>query len=201
MMSAHIAHALGGVRREPSGRRCPIHNGRSLTLRDGNGGRVLLACWGRCDRLAVFEELRRRGLLGAGAIGYRAAAAELHKNPRTLAWDPAVTDATIPTPDHKPGCRLVMHWRGDDTSASEGPISSGRAPLAVGTPRVTTPMAQSSKATHWMQRLLQEFAVVQDQAEFERVLAGYLDMLESLSPREHELLFEAVADLRSEQAT
>lgn len=70
--------------------------------------------------------------------------------------------ATIPTPDHKLGCRLVMAWRDNDVSASDGPISSGRAALAVGTPRATTPMAQSSGVT---QRLLQELAVAQDQAE------------------------------------
>jgi hypothetical protein len=106
--------------------------------------------------------------------------------------------ATIPTPDYKPGCRLAMHWRDNDVSASDSPISSGRAALAVGTPRATTPMAQSSGVT---QRLLQELAVVQDQAEFERVLAAYRDLLESLSPQEHELLLEAVVDLRFEQAT
>jgi len=60
-------------------------------------------------------------------------------------------------------------------------------------------MVQSSGVTHWMQRLLQELAVVQDQAEFERVLAAYRDLLESLSPQEHELLLEAVVDLRFEQ--
>ena len=53
----------------------------------------------------------------------------------------------------------------------------------------------------WTNRLMQELSAAQDQAEFERVLAAHLDMLESLSPREHELLLEAVADFRFEQAT
>jgi hypothetical protein len=34
-----------------------------LVLRDGDGGRVLVTCWGGCDRLDVLAELRRRGLL------------------------------------------------------------------------------------------------------------------------------------------
>src|SRR5262249_22027161 len=47
------------------GWRCcsPIHNGRNLTLRDGDGGCVLVTCWGGCDRLDVLHELRRLGLL------------------------------------------------------------------------------------------------------------------------------------------
>src|SRR5262249_49883721 len=35
----------------------------SLALRDGDGGCVLVTCWGGCDRLDVLAELRRRGLL------------------------------------------------------------------------------------------------------------------------------------------
>jgi putative DNA primase/helicase len=64
-----IAAALGGARRE--GRawrcRCPLHGGRSLVIRDGEGGRVLVTCWGGCDRLDVLAELRRRGLLDGRA--------------------------------------------------------------------------------------------------------------------------------------
>jgi hypothetical protein len=33
-------------------------------LRDGNNGRLLVTCWGGCDRLDVLAELRQRGLLG-----------------------------------------------------------------------------------------------------------------------------------------
>jgi len=51
--AAKIAAALGDARRE--GRawrcRCPLHGGRSLVLRDGIGGRLLVTCWGRCNRL------------------------------------------------------------------------------------------------------------------------------------------------------
>jgi hypothetical protein len=67
--AAAIAQALGDARRE--GRfwrcRCPLHNGRSLMLRDGNGGRLLATCWGGCERLDVLAELRRRGLFRGGA--------------------------------------------------------------------------------------------------------------------------------------
>jgi putative DNA primase/helicase len=65
MNAADIARALGDARRE--GRtwrcRCPLHGGRSLTLRNGDGGCVLVTCWGGCNRLDVLAELRRRGLL------------------------------------------------------------------------------------------------------------------------------------------
>ena len=65
MNAAQIAHALGDARREGRGWRCrcPLHQGRSLTLRDSDGGCVLVTCWGGCDRLDVLAELRQRGLL------------------------------------------------------------------------------------------------------------------------------------------
>src|SRR5262249_4270089 len=73
MNAADIAEALGGARRE--GRswrcRCPLHGGRSLVLRDGDGGRVLVTCWGGCDRLDVLAELRARGLLGRRTLPNR----------------------------------------------------------------------------------------------------------------------------------
>jgi putative DNA primase/helicase len=63
--AAAIAAALGDVRREGHAWRCrcPLHDGRSLVLRDGGVGRVLATCWGGCDRFNVLAELRRRGLL------------------------------------------------------------------------------------------------------------------------------------------
>jgi putative DNA primase/helicase len=65
MNAAQVAAALGEARRE--GRdwrcRCPLHGGRSLVIRDGNYGRVLVTCWAGCNRLDVLGELRRRGLL------------------------------------------------------------------------------------------------------------------------------------------
>ena len=67
--AAETAHALGDARREGLGWRCrcPLHGGRSLTVRDGDGGLVLVTCWGGCDRLDVLAELRRRGLLDGRA--------------------------------------------------------------------------------------------------------------------------------------
>jgi putative DNA primase/helicase len=68
MNACDIATALGDARRE--GRdwrcRCPLHGRRSLVLRDGDGGRVLVKCWAGCNPLDVLAELRRRGLLGEG---------------------------------------------------------------------------------------------------------------------------------------
>jgi putative DNA primase/helicase len=67
-MSAHnIAASLGEARREGRGWRCrcPQHGGRSLVLRDGDAGRLLVTCWGGCDRLEVLSELRKLGLLDA----------------------------------------------------------------------------------------------------------------------------------------
>jgi putative DNA primase/helicase len=71
MSAADIAVALGDARREGRGWRCrcPLHKGRSLTLRDGDDGCVLVTCWGGCDRRDVLSELRRRGLLDVRARG------------------------------------------------------------------------------------------------------------------------------------
>jgi hypothetical protein len=72
MNAADIAAALGDAFRV--GRfwrcRCPVHGGRSLTLRDGDGGRLLVTCWGGCDRLDVLAELHRLHLLN-GSATYR----------------------------------------------------------------------------------------------------------------------------------
>jgi putative DNA primase/helicase len=71
--AADIAQILGDSRRE--GRtwrcRCPLHGGRSLALRDGDGGRILVTCWGGCDRLGVLTELRRLKLLDGVAADDR----------------------------------------------------------------------------------------------------------------------------------
>jgi putative DNA primase/helicase len=77
MSAADIAHTLGDARREGCAWRCrcPLHNGRSLTIRDGDGGCVLVTCWGGCDRRDVLTELRRRGLLDGRAIRHPARAA------------------------------------------------------------------------------------------------------------------------------
>ena len=73
MSAAEVAHALGDARREGRGWRCrcPLHQGRSLRLRDSDGGCVLVTCWGGCDRLDVLAELRRRGLLDGRTTSYK----------------------------------------------------------------------------------------------------------------------------------
>lgn len=73
MTAAEIAAALGDARREGFGWRCrcPLHGGRSLTLRDGQNGRILVTCWGGCDRLEVLAELRRCGFLHGAAASCR----------------------------------------------------------------------------------------------------------------------------------
>lgn len=72
--AAGIAQMLGDLRREGHARRCrcPLHGGRSLTLRDGDGGGILVTCWGGCDRRHVLTELRRLKLLDGGAAATRA---------------------------------------------------------------------------------------------------------------------------------
>ena len=69
MSAADIAAALGDAEREGRGWRCrcPLHGGRSLVIRGGDGGNLLVTCWGGCDRLDVLAELRRRGLLSGRA--------------------------------------------------------------------------------------------------------------------------------------
>jgi hypothetical protein len=79
--AAEIAAALGDAQRE--GRawrcRCPLHGGFSLVLRDGDGGRVLVTCWGGCDRRDVLAELRRLRLFGVHT-DYRPRAATPTRN-------------------------------------------------------------------------------------------------------------------------
>jgi hypothetical protein len=50
MNAAAIAAALGDARREGCAWRCrcPLHGGRSLLLRDGAAGHVLVRCWNGC---------------------------------------------------------------------------------------------------------------------------------------------------------
>jgi putative DNA primase/helicase len=70
MSARDVAAALGQPCKDGRGWRCrcPLHGGRSLVLRDGNAGRLLLTCWGGCDRLAVLAELGRLGLLDSSFL-------------------------------------------------------------------------------------------------------------------------------------
>jgi putative DNA primase/helicase len=64
MSAATIARALGKARREGRDWRCecPVHGGRSLSLRDGRNA-LLVKCWAGCDTRDVLAELQQRGLL------------------------------------------------------------------------------------------------------------------------------------------
>jgi hypothetical protein len=70
MTAAEIAVALGNARREGRNWRCicPVHGGRSLTLRDGHCG-LLVKCWAGCNSSEVLAELRRLGLLAGRSDG------------------------------------------------------------------------------------------------------------------------------------
>jgi hypothetical protein len=75
MTAAEIAAALGSARREGRDWRCncPLHGGRSLTLRNGQG-RLLVKCWAGCNSLDVLAELRGRGLIDRRGDGAEQAA-------------------------------------------------------------------------------------------------------------------------------
>jgi putative DNA primase/helicase len=76
--AAEIAAVLGGRREGRQWRcRCPIHGGRSLFVRDGDAGRILVFCHGGCDGRDVLSELRRSGFLGGPSENYHAPA--LHR--------------------------------------------------------------------------------------------------------------------------
>jgi hypothetical protein len=105
MSAADVAAALGGASRE--GRdwrcRCPLHGGRSLRIRDGDGGRVLATCWAGCNRLDVLAELRRWGLLAGSVSDYRPYTAGPHRadtgradRARRIASARQVWDAALP---------------------------------------------------------------------------------------------------------
>ena len=64
LTAAEIAAALEGRREGRQWRcRCPIHGGRSLLVRDGEAGRILVFCYGSCEPRDVLAELRRSGLI------------------------------------------------------------------------------------------------------------------------------------------
>ena len=71
-MAAEIAAAHEGRREGRQWRcRCPIHGGRSLLVRDGDAGRILVFCHGGCEARDVLAELRRSSLLGGPSENYQ----------------------------------------------------------------------------------------------------------------------------------
>jgi putative DNA primase/helicase len=70
--AAEIAAALEGRREGRQWRcRCPIHGGRSLLVREGGAGRILVFCHGGCEAGDVLAALRRSGLLGGQPEHYQ----------------------------------------------------------------------------------------------------------------------------------
>jgi hypothetical protein len=67
MSAAQVARALGGATRNGRGwvARCCCHEDRrpSLSLCDGDDGKLLVKCFAGCDPRDILAELRRRGLL------------------------------------------------------------------------------------------------------------------------------------------
>ncbi len=67
MTAVEIARALGGARRHGAewDARCPAHDDASpsLSLRDGDGGKILFRCHAGCSQQQVFDALCARGLL------------------------------------------------------------------------------------------------------------------------------------------
>jgi putative DNA primase/helicase len=91
MSAFDIAHALGAAQREGKGWRCrcPLHGGRSLVIRDGASGCLLVTCWGGCDRRDVLAELRWLGLLGGHYAEYRSLAVSQQRqndDVQRIAW-------------------------------------------------------------------------------------------------------------------
>jgi putative DNA primase/helicase len=81
-MAAEIAAALGGRREGRQWRcRCPIHGGRSLLVRDGDAGRILVFCHGGCEARDVLAELRRSGLPGGPSENYQLPPMRLNDRP------------------------------------------------------------------------------------------------------------------------
>lgn len=106
--AADIAQMLGDSRREGHlwRCRCPLHGGRSLTLRDGDSGQILVTCWGGCDRLDVIAELRRLELLGGGASNYRPTTARRGQN---SAYDAERTARALAIwRQAQPGCGTIV---------------------------------------------------------------------------------------------
>lgn len=68
MNAEAIAKALGGYNRNGKDHlcRCPVHDDHSpsLSLADGEDGRLLIKCFAGCDGKEVFRIIKSRGLLG-----------------------------------------------------------------------------------------------------------------------------------------
>ena len=80
--AAEIAAVMEGRREGRQWRcLCPIHGGRSLLVRDGDAGRILVFCHGGCEAGDLLAELRRSGLLGGPSENYQLPAMRRNDRP------------------------------------------------------------------------------------------------------------------------
>jgi putative DNA primase/helicase len=79
LTAAEIAVALGGATRNGCGRlaRCCCHEDKqpSLSLKDGDDGKLLVKCFAGCDARDILAEFRRRGWFEDRGCGHRPAKA------------------------------------------------------------------------------------------------------------------------------
>ena len=73
MKAADIAAALGHAVRVGHDWRCdcPVHQGHSLTIADGRGGKLLLKCFAGCEWCEIFDELHALGLIEGRPVDLR----------------------------------------------------------------------------------------------------------------------------------
>ena len=114
-----LAKALGGALQSGSGwkARCPAHDDDdpSLSLSDGEGGRVLVHCFAGCPQSAVVAALRARNLWPNGERAERPTPKAKADNWRPLL--PVPSDAPQPTFEHRKLGRPSSAWIYRDTSA------------------------------------------------------------------------------------
>ena len=113
-----LAEALGGRWYGSYGRaRCPAHvdDDPSLSLSDGEDGRVLVYCHGGCPQDVVIGELRKRGLWPANGEWVKRPTAKERADWRPLL--PVPSDAPQPTFAHSRLGRPSSAWIYRDNSA------------------------------------------------------------------------------------
>ena len=119
MNAETIATALGGAKRSGNAwkAKCPAHvdDDPSLSLSDGEDGRVLVYCHGGCPQDVVIGELRKRGLWPANGEWVKRPTAKERADWRPLL--PVPSDAPQPTFAHSRLGRPSSAWIYRDNSA------------------------------------------------------------------------------------
>ena len=93
MNAAELIKALGGSHGKA---RCPAHDDHtpSLSIRDGDDGRLLTHCHAGCEPAAVWDALKRLGLVGDRCSTSKAAPSR--REPDRTAEALAIWNASIP---------------------------------------------------------------------------------------------------------